>query len=67
VGEAIELGGLTGNPMFSRLWTLLHLPLINLPVASGPQGLPVGIQLAGRHGADNKLLADAQWVRDRLS
>ena len=67
VGEAIELGGLTGNPMFSRLWTLLHLPLINVPVATGPQGLPVGIQLVGRHGADNKLLADAQWVRDRLS
>ena len=67
VGEAIELGGLTGNPMFSRLWTLLHVPLISLPVASGPQGLPIGIQLVGRHGADNKLLADAQWVRDRLA
>ena len=52
--------------MFSRLWTLLHVPLISLPVATGPQGLPVGIQLVGRHGADNKLLADAQWVRDRL-
>jgi len=67
VGEAIELGGLTGNPMFSRLWTLLHVPLISLPVATGPQGLPVGIQLVGCHGADNKLLADAQWVRDRLN
>lgn len=67
VGEAIELAPLTGNPMFSRLWTLLHLPLLNLPVATGPQGLPVGIQLVGRHGADNKLLADAQWVRDRMT
>ena len=67
VGEAIELGGLTGSPMFNRLWTLLRVPLINLPAATGPQGLPVGLQLVGRHGADNKLLADAQWVRDRLT
>lgn len=66
VGEAIRAGGLTGSPMFNRLWTLLHLPLINLPVTMGPQALPVGVQVVGRHGDDNKLLADAQWVRNQL-
>ena len=34
----------TGDPIFNRLWTLLHTPAINLPGLVGPQGLPVGVQ-----------------------
>ena len=67
VGEAIELGPVTGSPVFNRLWTLLHVPLISLPSGTGPQGLPIGVQLVGRRRSDNKLLADAQWVWDCLA
>ena len=66
-GEAVKGVFPTGDAMFNRFWTLLHVPLVHLPVSTGPQGLPVGIQLVGRHGADRNLLSTAQWVLDRLT
>ena len=65
-GEAPAGHDNTGDPVFNRMWTVLHAPLITLPVAAGPQGLPVGVQLIGRFGADNRLVADAAWVYERL-
>ena len=61
-GEAVKGVYPTGDGMFNPPWTLLHVPLVHLPISTGPQGLPVGVQLVGRHGADRKLLSDAQWV-----
>ena len=66
-GEAVKGVFPTGGSMFNRFWTLLHVPLVHLPVSTGPQGLPVGFQLVGRHGADRSLLSTAQWVLDRLA
>ena len=57
----------TGHHGFQSIWTMMGTPAITLPTHIAANGLPVGIQLVGRHGADNKLLSDAQWVRDRLS
>lgn len=61
-GEAPRSLAVTGDPIFSRIWTLLHVPCINLPGLSGPQGLPVGIQLVGKAGRDTELLAVAGWM-----
>lgn len=61
-GEAPEGLGATGDPMFSRMWNLLQLPCVALPLGVGPRGLPLGIQLIGRKGDDKKLLAIAGWV-----
>src|SRR6202521_4809465 len=33
----------TGDPLFNRIWTLLHVPVVHVPVAQGPHGLPVGV------------------------
>ncbi|MNV34705.1 Glutamyl-tRNA(Gln) amidotransferase subunit A [compost metagenome] len=65
-GEApfADLG--TGDPQFSRAWTLFGLPCLNLPFATGPQGLPVGLQLVGQRYADHRTLAIAAWVHARL-
>ncbi len=67
VDEAPEGLQFTGDPLFCRPWSLLGLPCVHLPFASGAGGLPVGLQLVARHGDDHRLLAAAQWCMDRLS
>jgi Asp-tRNA(Asn)/Glu-tRNA(Gln) amidotransferase A subunit family amidase len=56
----------TGDPVFCRMWTVLHVPAINLPCALGPHGLPVGVQIIGRRGEDARALAVADWVHQQL-
>ena len=56
----------TGDPLFCRPWSLLGLPCVHLPFATGATGLPVGLQLVGRHGDDHRLMAAAQWAMQRL-
>lgn len=56
----------TGDPLFCRPWSLLGLPCVHLPFATGASGLPVGLQLVGRHGDDHGLMAAAQWAMQRL-
>lgn len=63
-GEAPEGRKWTGNPIFNRIWTLLGNPTISLPGFIGPGGLPVGIQLIGRHGRDDDLIAAAEWMEE---
>lgn len=59
-GEAPHGLAATGDPIFSRVWTLLGLPCVNVPGLFGPGGLPVGLQLVGRPREERKLLAVAQ-------
>ena len=66
-GEAPEGLASTGNPIFSRMWTLLKVPSVTLPAGTGPAGLPLGIQLIGRLDEDNALLRDAQWIQAALN
>lgn len=65
-GEATD--DLTGvsNSAFNRVWTLMHGPCITLPAFTGPNGLPVGMQLVGAVGSDDALLVQAEWVWGRL-
>ena len=65
-GEAPAGLDATGDPLFSRMWTLMHLPSVHLPTGSGPNGLPVGIQVMGPNHADNQMVVDAKWMWDRL-
>lgn len=52
----------TGSPRFQALWTMLHTPTITLPTHTGPNGLPVGIQLVAPYRADRSLIAISRWV-----
>ena len=56
----------TGDPLFNRLWTFLHVPCINVPGFSGPNGLPVGVQLIAARHNDRGLLAAAAWAAARI-
>jgi Asp-tRNA(Asn)/Glu-tRNA(Gln) amidotransferase A subunit family amidase len=55
-GEAPEGLRSQGLATFNRIWTALHVPCINLPVARGRHGLPIGLQLVHRRYEDDALL-----------
>jgi len=61
-GEATAGLENTGDAVFNRLWTGLHMPCITLPGFHGAQGLPVGIQLVAPRYRDRHLLAVARAV-----
>ena len=52
----------TGDPVFNLIWTSLHVPCVTVPAGTGPDGLPLGIQIVTRIGEDRQALAWAQWV-----
>lgn len=61
-GEAPAGLAWTGDASFNLVWTALHVPCVTVPAGVGPNGLPLGIQVVGRRGADRDVLAWAQWV-----
>jgi Asp-tRNA(Asn)/Glu-tRNA(Gln) amidotransferase A subunit family amidase len=66
-GEAPEGLFYTGNPVFSRMWTLLGVPCVTLPAIWSEGGLPTGIQLVGRPGQDAQLMAAALFAERALA
>ena len=64
-GEAPEGLASTGNPVFQTVWTLLHVPCATVPGATGPKGLPIGVQFIGPRGADDTVLQIAKWFHIR--
>lgn len=55
----------TGDPAFCTLWSLCGMPACNLPLMTGADGLPLGVQLVGRRGDDARLLRTARWLVGR--
>ena len=56
----------TGDPVFNRNWTLLHVPCVTIPFGLGPNGMPVGVQLVAQPGEHERLLSAAKWIATRL-
>lgn len=61
VGEAPRGIKSTGSPIMNLPWTYAGLPTISIPLTgigagSGPNGLPLGIQLATTFGYDERLI-----------
>lgn len=52
----------TGSPAFCTLWTFTGLPAISLPLMNGEAGMPLGVQLVGKKGDDERLLQTAAWL-----
>ncbi len=52
---------ITGDPSFCTLWSLVGFPAVTLPTGLSEGGLPYGVQLAARAGADDQLLRVASW------
>jgi len=66
VGEAPVGLDSTGDPIFSRIWTLLGAACATLPVLRGPAGMPLGLQLVARPNGEDELLAAARFVESAL-
>jgi Asp-tRNA(Asn)/Glu-tRNA(Gln) amidotransferase A subunit family amidase len=47
-------------------WSYAGMPCVTLPLATTSNGLPLGLQLIGRCGTDDKLLAWAMGIYDLL-
>ena len=56
----------TGDPLFCTFWTLTGLPAISLPLLQGDTGLPIGVQLIGAAGRDERLLRTSAALIARL-
>jgi Asp-tRNA(Asn)/Glu-tRNA(Gln) amidotransferase A subunit family amidase len=52
--------------VFNGMWTLLHVPTVNVPAFTGPQGLPVGITVTGPRFADRQVIAAAKAIGGAL-
>jgi amidase len=58
-GEAPPGLEATGNPVFNRMWTLLGVPCVHVPLGVGTSGLPVGVTVIAPRWSDALALAAA--------
>jgi Asp-tRNA(Asn)/Glu-tRNA(Gln) amidotransferase A subunit family amidase len=56
----------TGDPLFTRAWTLLGAPSVSVPAARGPAHMPVGVEVVGPRGEDGRTLAATAWLEGAL-
>ena len=52
----------TGSADFQKIWTYLGLPTISLPLLTGENNLPLGVQLVGNKLDDLRFLGTANWL-----
>ena len=57
----------TGDPRFCTLWTLTGTPAVSLPLLTGADGLPIGVQLIGPRRDDARLFRTARWLVDAVA
>ncbi len=66
LGEAPKFSDGTGNPVCCTIWTLCGLPCINLPLLTGDNDLPIGVQLVGALNEDDRLLRTTRHLLTQL-
>ena len=52
----------TGSADFQKIWTYLGLPTISLPLLTGENDLPLGVQVVGDKLDDLRFLGTANWL-----
>jgi Asp-tRNA(Asn)/Glu-tRNA(Gln) amidotransferase A subunit family amidase len=57
----------TGDPVFCSLWSLTGFPSLNLPLLANDDGLPIGVQLVGAPGRDERLLRTGRALVEQLA
>jgi len=62
LGEASLISDGPGSGELTMPWSLAGLPTLSLPLLKGDRGLPIGVQLVGAPGDDQRLLSIAAWL-----
>lgn len=62
LGEAPVGLDATGSAAIGAIWTPLWLPCVTLPVFTGPNSMPMGLQVLAPFGQDDRMLAAAAWI-----
>ncbi|KAM3453412.1 hypothetical protein MY3296_003820 [Beauveria thailandica] len=57
--DEAPLGATTGSYLFCKMWSALHVPVLNMPGFQGAHGMPVGLSLLAPRFKDAQLLAVA--------
>ena len=60
-------GNGTGDSICCVIWTLCGLPCLSMPLLTGDNDMPLGIQLVGAYDHDDRLMRTARWLLDALS
>ena len=66
-GEAPRGLDWTGDAEYCAPWTFVGAPAVALPAGFGKNGLPLGVQIAGRPRDDLRTLRIAKWVEATLA
>lgn len=56
----------TGSKRFQAPWSCSGLPVVSLPCGLADDGMPVAVQLVGRHHDDERLLQIAEWCEGQF-
>ncbi|KAM3500392.1 hypothetical protein MY10362_006430 [Beauveria mimosiformis] len=57
--DEAPLGATTGSYLFCKMWSALHVPVLNMPGFQGAHGMPIGLSLLAPRFKDAQLLAVA--------
>jgi len=67
---AFEIGRVVSDPtvnyledIFTVQANIAGVPAVSIPMGVHPNGLPMGLQLMGKNGADMDVLAMAKWIQ----
>jgi len=67
---AFEIGRVVSDPTVNHLEDIFTVqaniagvPAVSIPMGVHPNGLPMGLQLMGKNGADMDVLAMAKWIQ----
>ncbi|OAA78437.1 glutamyl-tRNA(Gln) amidotransferase subunit A [Akanthomyces lecanii RCEF 1005] len=60
--DEAPIGSTTGSYLFCKVWSALHVPVLNMPGFQGAHGMPIGLSLVAPRFKDAQLLAVAAPV-----
>ena len=71
-GEAFEIGSKISDPvsmyiedMFTVTANIVGVPAMSVPVGTGDNGLPIGLQVVSSHFNEKEVFNFANWIMEK--